>query len=166
MACTLNRRGLALARFVSAFARAKWTIGPIGQVAAVYLAVTYPNPRTGRSVLVGTLACEGNHGRRRHRGLYIAIPILGLFLAGIGASPTTNAKTFTVNSTVDAVDANPGDGTCETAPGNRVCTLRAAIQETNALTGPNEIVLPSGTYTIRATDVVTGATVETKIILK
>ena len=110
----MNRRGLALARFVSAFARAKWTIGPIGQVAAVYLAVTYPNPRTGRSVLGGTLACEGNHGRRRHRGLYIAIPILGFFLAGIGTSPTTDAKTFTVNSTVDAVDANPGDGTCDT----------------------------------------------------
>src|SRR5438874_2252898 len=61
---------------------------------------------------------------------------------------SASAATFTVNSSVDAVDAIPGDGICETVRGNGVCTLRAAIQETNALTGPNEIVLPSGTYTI------------------
>jgi CSLREA domain-containing protein len=37
---------------------------------------------------------------------------------------------FQVNSTADAVDANPGDGSCQTAAGD--CTLRAAIQEANA----------------------------------
>jgi len=41
------------------------------------------------------------------------------------------------------VDANPGNGVCETAPGNGVCTLRAAIQEANALAGADEIVLLS-----------------------
>ncbi|HTO74935.1 MAG TPA: CSLREA domain-containing protein, partial [Thermoanaerobaculia bacterium] len=46
---------------------------------------------------------------------------------------------FTVNSTGDAHDANPGDGICETAPGNGVCTLRAAIDEANVLTAPEEI---------------------------
>ena len=150
MACTLDRRGLALARLLSAFACSKVRIGPIGQIATVDLPVTDPSPTTRACMSGGTLACEAtrNHHRRRRRGLYIAISTLGLFLAGIGASPTTNAKTFTVNSTVDAVDANPGDGTCETASGNGVCTLRAAIQETNALAGPNEIILPSGTYTL------------------
>ena len=61
---------------------------------------------------------------------------------------TSSASSFTVNSPVDAVDASPGDGTCETAPGNQVCTLRAAIQETNALTGTDTIILPTGTYTL------------------
>jgi hypothetical protein len=40
---------------------------------------------------------------------------------------------FTVDSTVEAVDAVPGDGACADACG--ACTLRAAIQETNALAG-------------------------------
>lgn len=41
-----------------------------------------------------------------------------------------------VNTTFDgatgADDADPGDGVCETAAGNNVCTLRAAIEEANA----------------------------------
>jgi CSLREA domain-containing protein len=40
-----------------------------------------------------------------------------------------------VNNTGDAGDFAPGDGACETAAGNGVCTLRAAIQEANALAG-------------------------------
>jgi CSLREA domain-containing protein len=40
--------------------------------------------------------------------------------------------TFSVNSTRDAVDANPGDGVCQTKNANE-CTLRAAIMELNAL---------------------------------
>src|SRR5207253_4577520 len=39
---------------------------------------------------------------------------------------------FTVDNNGDASDANTGDGTCATA--GAVCTLRAAIQEANALT--------------------------------
>ena len=58
------------------------------------------------------------------------------------ASPAT----FTVNRTDDAVDAIPGDGVCETASGNGVCTLRAAVQETNALAGRDVINLPAGMY--------------------
>ncbi len=53
---------------------------------------------------------------------------------------------FTVNSTLDRVDANIGDGQCETVPGNNECTLRAAIQETNALIGDNRVILPAGNY--------------------
>src|SRR5262249_45355762 len=54
------------------------------------------------------------------------------------------AATFVVNSTLDAVDAVPGDGICATAGG--VCTLRAAIQEANALSGSDVITLPAGIY--------------------
>lgn len=61
-----------------------------------------------------------------------------------------SSATFTVNSTTDANDVNPGNGLCETAPGNGVCTLRAAIQESNAVPGfpPAQITLPSGTYVL------------------
>lgn len=50
------------------------------------------------------------------------------------------------NSLVDAVDANPGDGVCETGTGNNVCTLRAAVMEANAWPGADTILLPAGTY--------------------
>lgn len=71
-----------------------------------------------------------------------------------GAMPTGAAgsyglgslSTFTVNSPVDAVDAAPGDGACATA--GAVCTLRAAVQEANALAGDDVINLPAGTYTL------------------
>ncbi|MBI4311724.1 MAG: CSLREA domain-containing protein [Chloroflexi bacterium] len=53
---------------------------------------------------------------------------------------------FLVNSTVDAVDANPGDGKCDDGSGN--CTLRAAVMESNALAGPNVIDIPAGTFTL------------------
>lgn len=55
------------------------------------------------------------------------------------------AFNFTVNNTTDAVDATPGDGICLT--GGAVCTLRAAIQESNAWPGPDTITIPAGTYT-------------------
>lgn len=51
------------------------------------------------------------------------------------------AATFNVNSPADVPDATPGDGQCETATGNKVCTLRAAIQEANATPGADVINL-------------------------
>lgn len=55
---------------------------------------------------------------------------------------------FNVNSQVDATDASPGNGICETAAGNGVCTLRAAVQESNAQAGGDTIYLPAATYTL------------------
>src|SRR5438105_11332688 len=46
---------------------------------------------------------------------------------------------FVVNSTGDGDDAFHGDGQCETAVGNGVCTLRAAIEEANAHAGADGI---------------------------
>jgi CSLREA domain-containing protein len=68
---------------------------------------------------------------------------LGMTLLGVFLSAPAQAAVFTVNSSADAVDVNPGNGVCETAPGNGVCTLRAAIQEANALAGADEVILPS-----------------------
>jgi CSLREA domain-containing protein len=60
-------------------------------------------------------------------------------------TPAANAAApFTVNSTADAVDTSPGNGACATTGGS--CTLRAAIQETNALAGADTINLPAGIY--------------------
>ena len=61
---------------------------------------------------------------------------------------SAQAATFTVNAVTDDRDANPGDGVCETAPGNGVCTLRAAIEEANALSGPDMIHVPAGAYDV------------------
>jgi CSLREA domain-containing protein len=53
--------------------------------------------------------------------------------------------TFEVSSTLDLPDGNPGDGLCLAGD---ACTLRAAIQEANALDGPDTIVVPAGTYVL------------------
>ncbi len=66
----------------------------------------------------------------------IALPIAVLLLAAGAAG----AVTFNVDDTGEAADATPGDGSCATAGGK--CTLRAAIQEANALTGSHTINLP------------------------
>lgn len=43
---------------------------------------------------------------------------------------------FIVNSTGDGFDAIDGDGVCETATGNGICTLRAAVAEANTNGNP------------------------------
>lgn len=60
------------------------------------------------------------------------------------------ADTFTANQLFDAPDTNPGNGKCDAVsetPGQQ-CTLRAAVQETNALDGRDIIVLTEGTYAL------------------
>ena len=76
--------------------------------------------------------------------LIIAVALFA-FLFG-GERPPAHAASFTVNSTADAVDANPGDGVCAAASGQ--CTLRAAIMEANDLSGADTITLPAGVYTL------------------
>src|SRR5262245_9475064 len=71
--------------------------------------------------------------------------VLGPFLLGAVAA---HAATFAVNSTIDVADAMPGDGVCESAPGNGVCTLRAAVDEANALAGPDSVDMPGGLFAL------------------
>jgi CSLREA domain-containing protein len=62
------------------------------------------------------------------------------------------AAIFAVNSTADVHDANPGNGVCETAAGNHICTLRAAIEEANKLAGADTIALQANaTYLLSLT---------------
>jgi CSLREA domain-containing protein len=79
------------------------------------------------------------------------LPLLAALAAAtlLGPAGAAPAATFTVDSVADAVDALPGNGACATAVAQ--CTLRAAIQEANALAGGDDVVLPAGTFTLAVT---------------
>ena len=55
----------------------------------------------------------------------------------------TLLSTFTVNTTADTMDANPGDGIAADADKS----LRAAVMEANSLAGDDTINLPVATCT-------------------
>lgn len=63
---------------------------------------------------------------------------------GLAAREPLSAAIFTVNSVLDTADATPGNGACNDGAGN--CTYRAALEETNALAGADEIrfAIPAG----------------------
>jgi len=83
---------------------------------------------------------------RRGRILWTtAVALIALSSAAFGET------TFTVNSTDDLPDANPGDGICDAdldEPGEQ-CTLRAAVQEANATNDQVIIEVPAGRYRLR-----------------
>ncbi len=74
------------------------------------------------------------------------VVVAALALIGVPPliGPSQAATTFIVSSTADTADVLPGDGVCLTS--TAVCTLRAAIQEANALAGDDTIqfALPGG----------------------
>jgi CSLREA domain-containing protein len=86
----------------------------------------------------------------RHHNYTTPLFVIGLFVVLMSLpgrhksffnflQPTVSAATtLTVNSTGDGADNNPGDGVCNDGTG--ICTLRAAIQEANALAGDDLIV--------------------------
>src|SRR5215203_3792005 len=74
-----------------------------------------------------------------HRSMSVSL-LLFLFCSATDARAQSTFQIsigplFTVNSTADTIDANPGDGLC--ADSNGQCTLRAAIQESNHEPNPN-----------------------------
>ncbi len=78
----------------------------------------------------------------------VAATVVAAWLALPGSAA---ALTFTVDTSADLVDSNPGDGVCDTGQGS--CSLRAAIQEANAWTRDpvDRIELPAGTYLLSRT---------------
>ena len=68
----------------------------------------------------------------------------------IAPQPALAAPTFTVTSAADVVASAPlNNGVCQTASGNNVCTLRAAIMKANHFLGGGVTInIPSGTYTL------------------
>src|SRR5262245_33866621 len=59
--------------------------------------------------------------------------MLGLLVGGLTACHGGVHAQLTVNVGTDARDATPGDGVCEVTAGAGDCTLRAAVDEANAL---------------------------------
>lgn len=64
--------------------------------------------------------------------------------------PRRMLSAFVVNSVADTHDAFPGDGIA--ADANGVTTLRAALEEANALVGADTITLPAGVVTLSASN--------------
>ncbi|MGB7537376.1 MAG: right-handed parallel beta-helix repeat-containing protein [Anaerolineales bacterium] len=91
------------------------------------------------------------YNRNRFLAGKILRPLLAglLFLLAIGCVPPGN--TYVVNSSGDAGDSTPGNGTCRTLASATECTLRAAIEEANARPGTQTIAfgLPAGNMVIR-----------------
>ncbi|HKG13470.1 MAG TPA: CSLREA domain-containing protein, partial [Pyrinomonadaceae bacterium] len=76
--------------------------------------------------------------------LFVALlPILSTFFA-----TAASASNFTVNSLGDTPDANTSDGLCADAGG--ACTLRAAVQQSNA-DAPGDVIGFGVTGTINLT---------------
>jgi CSLREA domain-containing protein len=79
---------------------------------------------------------------RRVRSFWLQLVLV--CAAAIAASATALGAdhTYTVNTTADGADANPGDGICATSGG--ACTLRAAVMESNhTVSGTVEIRVPA-----------------------
>ncbi len=85
----------------------------------------------------------------RHRIATLFICAAGLTLS-LPVHPTLAAPaavSFTVNSSLDQIDNNVGDGVCLTTSGT--CTLRAAVMEADAASGAGAtITLPAGLYSL------------------
>ncbi|HEV3312308.1 MAG TPA: CSLREA domain-containing protein, partial [Chloroflexota bacterium] len=73
-----------------------------------------------------------------------------VFAAGRSTDSTPGRSlSFLVNTTSDGHDANPGNGTCADSAGK--CTLRAAIEEANALPAGTKVAVTvrDGTYKLK-----------------
>jgi len=105
------------------------TVGPIGLSA---IGATHPLDAVSQG-LAFEFALPGTPN-------LVEVDFTGLQIFRI---PTTS---FVVDTFFDVVDASPGDGECLAFIG--FCTLRAAIQESNASAGPGEVIVPSGIYTL------------------
>lgn len=79
--------------------------------------------------------------------------IIGLVVASTGCELGPSPAAFTITTTVDGADADPGDGVCEATDGAGDCTVRAAVDEANALAESGEhpetlLTVPDGAYTL------------------
>ena len=104
------------------------------------------------------------------------VPIYCALLLVGGQWPMSSpayAAAFTVNNISDTHDAKPGDGICAIPNSKNVCTLRAAIDEVNALGGKttHAIKVPANTYllflgelTVKAEVDITGSGAATTIV--
>jgi predicted outer membrane repeat protein len=91
----------------------------------------------------------GGAGRSRRRRFAFTAAVAAFALSALlslSAASATTGVTFFVDDTRDMVDRSIHDGECSSAAGT--CTLRAAIQQTNALAGADIVVIPAGTFAL------------------
>ncbi len=91
------------------------------------------------NVLTALFCVNRSHRKDFYRqlgrpGFLRLMMVLFIALVWVGSVSAQGRIGFQVNSTRDEADAFPGNGVCETASGNGICTLRAAIHEGNANT--------------------------------
>ncbi len=87
--------------------------------------------------------------RGRSRAGVRRAPLLALVMLvpALAITPPATATLFSVDSSADTNDANPGNGFC--ADGSGFCSLRAAVEEANAWGGPDTISLDvAGPYDV------------------
>lgn len=89
------------------------------------------------SLVSGEVELEFGDKIMRSTVEYSANRIVILSVIFIVFVAVANGATFTVNTTGNGADANPGNGVCLTGANN--CSLRAAIQEANATFGSDTI---------------------------
>ncbi|WKZ31380.1 MAG: tandem-95 repeat protein [Candidatus Dojkabacteria bacterium] len=102
--------------------------------------VSYTNPETGESSYSFELVTPAEPGGYVTARLVINKPDEQKRYITNYSTPLENS-TFTVDVSFEEDDFIPGDGFCDTHPNTHIndCTLRAAIQETNALAGSDNI---------------------------
>lgn len=72
-------------------------------------------------------------------------PLLLAAVLLLFAAPA-RAVEFTVTTGADDADQTTADEVCKAASGE--CTLRAALEQANALAGPDDVTVPKGTYVL------------------
>ena len=91
------------------------------------------------------LGYKHEHSMRVQKHTYTILSVILLLASAAYIALPKHAQaatTFTVTSTTDDVDSpdnNPGDGVCASDNVGNPCTLRAAIEEANALAGADTI---------------------------
>ncbi len=89
------------------------------------------------------------------RATRLGAAALAVAAGAVIAPGAASATTFTVNTTADGNDFNTADPFCDADPGTdgEQCTLRAAVQQTNAQPGLDTAVVPAGVYTLDSDNV-------------
>jgi len=81
------------------------------------------------------------------RLLAILAVLAPLIAAAIAPAPAGAFTIFTVDDSADFNDQDLSDGVCDADLGG--CTLRAAVEQANALEGNDGILVPAGTFDLR-----------------
>ena len=110
-------------------------VAELAQITGADVAASDDN--TGHALLNGDWELEYRHG-----DIETSVAVS----EELQASWSSVLVSFTVDTNADTADANPGDGLAQDASGNT--SLRAAIEEANALGGADTITIGAGTFTL------------------